>query len=75
MTRLTNAFSKKIENHVYAMAIYFMHYNFVRIHQTLRVTPAMAAGVTDKLWDLEDMATLLEKQAPAKRGSNKKRAA
>lgn len=75
MTRLTNAFSKKIENHVYAMAIYFMHYNFVRIHQTLRVTPAMAAGVTDKLWGLEDMAALLERQAPAKRGTYKKRAA
>lgn len=75
MTRLTNAFSKKIENHVYAMAIYFMHYNFVRIHQTLRVTPAMAAGVTDKLWDLEDMALLLEKQAPAKRGRYKKKVA
>lgn len=75
MTRLTNAFSKKIENHVYAMAIYFMHYNFVRIHQTLRVTPAMAAGVTDKLWDLEDIALLLEKQAPAKRGRYKKKAA
>ena len=75
MTRLTNAFSKKIENHVHAMAIYFMHYNFVRIHQTLRVTPAMAAGVTDKLWGLEDMAALLEKQAPAKRGSYKKKAA
>ena len=45
-TRLTNAFSKKLENHIYALSIYFMHYNFVRIHQTLRVTPAMAAGVT-----------------------------
>lgn len=75
MMRLTNAFGKKIENHVYAMAIYFMHYNFVRIHQTLRVTPAMAAGVTDKLWSLEDLAALQEKQAPAKRGSYKKRAA
>jgi IS1 family transposase len=49
MTRLTNAFSKKAENHAHMMAIYFMHYNFVRIHQTLRVTPAMAAGVTPKL--------------------------
>jgi hypothetical protein len=75
MTRLTNAFSKKIENHGYAMAIYFMHYNFVRIHQTLRITPAMAAGVTDKLWDLKDMALLLEKQAPARRGPYKKKAA
>lgn len=57
------------------MAIYFMHYNFVRIHQTLRVTPAMAAGATDKLWSLEEMAALLDRQAPAKRGSYKKRAA
>jgi hypothetical protein len=49
-TRLTNAFSKKLANHEAAVALHFMHYNFVRIHQTLRVTPAMAAGVTDRLW-------------------------
>src|ERR1700722_11109571 len=49
-TRLTNAFSKKVENHAAAIALHTMYYNFVRIHQTLRVTPAMAAGVTDKLW-------------------------
>ncbi len=73
-TRLTNGFSKSVENHAYAMAIYFMHYNFVRIHQILRVTPAMAAGVTNTLWNLEDMAELLEKQAPAKRVPYKKRA-
>ncbi len=54
-TRLTNAFSKKLENHMHALSIYFMHYNFVRIHQTLRVTPAMEAGVTDRLWSLEDI--------------------
>jgi len=48
-TRLTNGFSKKVENHAHAIAIYFMHYKFVRIHSSLRVTPAMAAGVTDKL--------------------------
>lgn len=71
-TRLTNGFSKNVENHAHAMAIYFMHYNFVRIHQTLRVTPAMAAGVTKTLWSLEDMAKMLEKPAPAKRGSYKK---
>ena len=59
-TRLTNAFSKKIENHFYALAIYFMHYNFVRIHQTTRVTPAMAAGVTDKLWELRDIVAIIE---------------
>jgi hypothetical protein len=59
-TRLTNAFSKKAENHAHSVAIYFMHYNFVRIHQTLRVTPAMAAGVTAKLWELADMVKVLE---------------
>jgi hypothetical protein len=51
-TRLTNGFSKKVENLGHAVAIHFMHYNFCRIHQTLRVTPAMAAGVTDRLWDI-----------------------
>jgi hypothetical protein len=58
-TRLTNAFSKKIENHVASIAIHYMWYNFVRIHQTLRVTPAMAAGVTDRLWAIEDLVALL----------------
>lgn len=58
-TRLTNAFSKKIENHVAALAIFYMHYNFVRIHQSLRVTPALAAGVTEKLWSIEDVVALL----------------
>lgn len=60
MTRLTNAFSKKAENHAHMMAIYFMHYNFVRIHQTLKITPAMAAGVTPKLWEMTDMVAILE---------------
>jgi IS1 family transposase len=60
MTRLTNAFSKKAANHAHMMAIYFMHYNFVRIHQTLKVTPAMAAGVTPKLWEMSDMVKVLE---------------
>ena len=60
MTRRTNAFSKKAENHAHAMAIYFMRYNFVRIHQTLRVTPAMAAGVTERLWELSDLVAVLE---------------
>ena len=58
-TRLTNGFSKKAENHAHAVALYFMHYNFVRIHKTLRVTPAMAAGVTKKLWTLGDVLDLL----------------
>jgi hypothetical protein len=60
MTRLTNAFSKKTENHVHMMSIYFMHYNFVRLHQTLRMTPAIAAGVTKRLWEMADMVTVLE---------------
>jgi len=60
MTRLTNAFSKKAANHAHMMAIYFMHYNFVRIHQTLKITPAMAAGVTPKLWEMADMVKVLE---------------
>jgi IS1 family transposase len=59
-TRLTNGFSKKIENHVAALAVYFMYYNFARIHQTLRITPAMAAGVTSKLWDVMDIMALLD---------------
>ena len=60
MTRLTNAFSKKAANHDHMMAIYFMHYNFARIHQTLKITPAMAAGVTPKLWEMSDMVKVLE---------------
>jgi hypothetical protein len=57
-TRLTNAFSKKVENHAHAVTLHFMFYNFVRIHKSLRVTPAMAAGVTDKLWGLETLVEL-----------------
>src|SRR5205823_13332933 len=60
MTRLTNAFSKKAENHAHMMALYFMHYNFVRIHKTLKMTPAMAASVTPKLWEMADMVKVLE---------------
>ncbi len=59
-TRLTNAFSKKIENHCYALALYFMFYNFVRIHTTLKVSPAMASGVTNKLWEMKDLATMID---------------
>lgn len=58
-TRLTNAFSKKLENHIAAVSLYFMHYNFVKIHGTLRVTPAMAAGVSDHPWDVSDIVELL----------------
>ncbi len=57
-TRLTNAFSKKVENHVHAVSLHYMHYNFVRIHKTLRVTPAMAATVTDRLWSIDNIAAL-----------------
>lgn len=59
-TRLTNAFSKKVENHIHALAIYFMHCNFARIHQTLRVSPAMAAGIADKLWDAVDIIRIAD---------------
>jgi IS1 family transposase len=54
-TRLTNGFSKKVENHAYALAIFYMHYNFCRVHMTLRVTPAMEAGITDHVWTIEEM--------------------
>jgi IS1 family transposase len=75
-TRLTNAFSKKWENHVHALALYFYHYNFCRIHKTLRVTPAMAAGITDRLWSFDDLIMKIDEMAPApaKRGPYKKRA-
>lgn len=58
-TRLTNAFSKKIENHIATVAMYFMYYNFCRVHQTLRVTPAMEAGLTDHVWEVEEMVNLI----------------
>ncbi len=59
--RLTNAFSKKVENHIAALSLYFMFYNFCRVHQTLRVTPAMEAGVSDHVWDVEEIVALLNK--------------
>jgi hypothetical protein len=59
-SRFTNAFSKKLENHALSVALHYMHYNFCRIHKTLRVTPAMAAGVTDRLWLISDMVQVLE---------------
>lgn len=58
-TRLTNGFSKKVENHEAALSLYFMYYNFCRVHQTLRVTPAMEAGVTDHIWKIEEIISLL----------------
>ena len=57
-TRLTNAFSKKVENHACAVALHAMYYNFGRIHKTLRITPAMAAGLTDHVWSLEEIVLL-----------------
>lgn len=57
-TRLTNGFSKKLENHEHALALYFMYYNFARIHQALRVTPAMEAGVSDHVWALDEIVAL-----------------
>jgi IS1 family transposase len=58
-TRLTNAFSKKVENHEAAIALHFMHYNFCRVHKTLRVTPAMEAGLSDHIWDIEELVRLV----------------
>ena len=62
-TRLTNAFSKKFDNHCHALALYFMYYNFCRIHKTLKVTPAMEAGITDTLWSLEDIVAEIDARA------------
>lgn len=74
-TRLTNAFSKKVENHAHAVALHFMYYNFGRIHKTLRVTPAMAAGVSDHVWSMEEVVALIDEneEAPKKRGPYKAR--
>jgi len=75
-TRLTNGFSKKVENHVYAVALHFMYYNFIKIHSSLKITPAMAARVTDHLWEIEDIVKLLEEKEianfPKVRGTYKK---
>ena len=74
-TRLTNAFSKKIENHCHALALYFVFYNFAKIHKSLRVTPAMEAGLADRVWKWDDVLNLIDarKPAPRKRGPYKKR--
>ncbi len=75
-TRLTNAFSKKLDNHIHALALYFAFYNFCRIHKTLRMSPAMAAGITDRLWSLDDIVAKVDAMAapPKPRGPYKKRA-
>lgn len=74
-TRLTNGFSKKLENHLHMLSLYFVHYNFVRVHKSLRMTPAMAAGVSDTLYDMEWIVGLIDARAPEpkKRGPYKKR--
>jgi hypothetical protein len=76
-TRLTNGFSKSVENHAYAVALHFTYYNFVRMHKTLRCSPAMAAGLTNKLWDVSDIVALVETAESAiptvKRGPYKPR--
>lgn len=73
-TRLTNAFPKKVENHAHVVALHFMNYNFIRIHKSLKVTPAMAAGVTDRLWEVEDIVKLVDEMhhQPKLRGPYKK---
>ncbi len=60
-TRLTNGFSKKVQNHEHMIALHYLYYNFARIHQSLRVTPAMEAGVSDHVWSIEEMIALLRK--------------
>ncbi len=72
-----NSRQEGVENHAHAVALHMMYYNFVRIHRTLRVTPAMAAGVSDKLWEIADIAKLVEdaEAAPKKRGPYKNREA
>lgn len=74
-TRLTNGFSRKLENHSHALALYFFHYNFCRIHKTLKVTPAMQAGIADTLMSMEDLIGIMDAaEAPKKRGPYKKNA-
>ena len=63
-TRLTNAFSKKLENHMHMVALYTVWYNFIRIHKTLRVTPSMAAGLSETLWDMDDLVRIMDARAP-----------
>jgi len=74
-TRLTNAFSKKLENHIHALALYFVHYNFCRIHKSLKVTPAMAAGISGTLWTLDDVIAKIDEMnpTPKARGPYKKK--
>lgn len=72
-TCLTNAFSKKLENHMHAISLYFMFYNFCKIHKTLHVTPAMEAGISKTLWEISDIVALIPAEAPKKRGTYRKK--
>lgn len=72
-TRLTNAFSKKIENHCYAIALHFVYYNFCKVHKTLRVTPAMEAKLAKKPMKIEEIAMLIPEPIAKKRGAYKKK--
>ncbi|WP_263376496.1 helix-turn-helix domain-containing protein [Granulicella aggregans] len=72
-TRLTNAFSKKVDNHVAAIALHFMHYNFCRVHKTLRVTPAMEAGISGHVWSIEELVAIMPEPVAKKRGEYKKK--
>jgi hypothetical protein len=76
-TRLTNGFSKKFQNHAFSVALFAFYYNFVKIHSTLRTSPAIAAGVSKMLWEIGDIVKLVEaaEAKPSKRGPYKKRAA
>jgi hypothetical protein len=69
-TRLTNGFSKKVENHGHAVALHFMHYNFCRVHKTLRVTPAMEAGLTDHVWSMDELVGLIAATVCTNEGAN-----
>jgi hypothetical protein len=72
-TRLTNGFSKKVENYFHAVALHFMFYNSCKIHKTLRVTPAMEAGISSHVWSIEELAKLIPEPVARKRGSYKPR--
>ena len=74
-TRLTNAFSKKVENHMHAISLYFMFYKYCKIHKSLKITPVMAAGITDHVWELIDIVNLIPDPELKKRGCYKKNVA
>jgi hypothetical protein len=68
-TRLTNGFSKKVENHCHSLALFFVWYNFVRIHKSLRMTPAMAAGIETRLWEMSDLVAMIDEYAAGQKRS------